>query len=187
MIEIRTLALAAVCSIIAGVGCTGDAVAQVSCDSAAIVEKLPSLPNGCQKERISASGNERPTTVWARRSVGDAWQDQVINKYGERFARWDYAACAREECVPATLPGFTRCTFSGFPCATSIHFEGILEISREEVREMQRLLSRRGFPTKVDGKFGEKTSKQLARWQRSEGLTDDGLPTRANLEKLRRG
>ncbi len=187
MKKIRKLVLLAVSSAISVAVCGSVAVAQDTCGSSAIVEKLPSLPNGCQKERISASGNERPTTLWARRSVGDAWQDQVITKYGERFARWDYAACAREECVPATLPGFTRCTFSGFPCATRLHFEGGFEISREEVREMQRLLSRYGFRTKVDGKFGEKTSNQLARWQRSKGLTDDGLPSKANLDRLRRG
>lgn len=173
------------------VGCAGIALlaggaarAETACDDANIVHKLPKLPDGCQSERISASGNQRPTLYWAQKSTEDHWQDQVINKYGERFSRWDYAACAKTECGPSALVGFSRCTYSGFPCATKP--DSMSELSRDEIREMQRLLTHKGFRTKADGKFGEKTHAALQQWQRSQKLTDDGLPTHANLEALRK-
>lgn len=174
-----------------GIALTGllvavEAHAQVSCDSPSVAERLPKLPNGCQKERISAAGHERPTMIWAQRSAADTWQDQVLTKYGERFARWGLAACARQECVPAAIPGFTRCTLTGFPCATRPQLEGVLELSKGEVEEMQRLLNRFGYDVEVDGAFGGKTAYALERWQRSRKLVPDGLPTRENLEKLRK-
>ena len=49
------------------------------------------------------------------------------------------------------------------------------------------LLSKLGFyKGAADGKFGERTSDALQRWQRSKKLDEDGLPTRDNLEKLRK-
>lgn len=166
---------------------TAPTYAQVSCDSPKIVDKLPKLPDGCQKERISAAGNERPTFFWARRSVEDHWQDQVLNKYGERFAVPTNAACVRQECVPSAIPGFTRCTFSGFPCASKPYLEDVLEISKEETKEMQRLLTRQGFRVEIDGLFGEETHGALKAWQKSKHLAVNGLPTRENLELLRKG
>lgn len=148
---------------ISGLLAAVEAQAQVSCDSPSVVERLPKLPNGCQKERISAAGHERPTMFWAQRSAADTWQDQVLTKYGERFARWEFAACARQECVPAAIPGFTRCTLTGFPCATRPHLDDVLELSRAEVEEMQRLLVRFGYDIETDGVFGGKTAYALER------------------------
>jgi hypothetical protein len=153
------------------------------CDDPKIVERLPSLPNGCQKESISSSGNQRPTQMWASNSAEEHWRDQVLNKYGERFARWSNAACAKTECAPSSLAGFTRCTYSGYPCATKPYFDEAL--TRREIREMQRLLTRNGYSTKVDGLFGEKTHQALQRWQRSRNLPDEGLPTREAFDALR--
>lgn len=161
--------------------------AGMTCDDPRITEKLPKLPDGCQKERISSSGNQRPTILWARRSVEDHWQDEVINKYGERFADPANAACAKQECGPSTIAGFSRCTFSGFPCATTPYLDDILELSRNEVMEMQRLLTRHGFPVVEDGRFGAKTHDALVDWQKSRNMAEDGQPTKENLERLRKG
>ncbi len=164
------------------------AQAQISCDDPKIVEKLPKLPDGCQKERITASGSQRPSLGWANRSAENAWKDQSLTKFGERFITWSNSACAKQECVPGALAGFKRCTYSGFPCARKPVFEDVYELSSSEIQELQRLLSKYGFyRASADGKFGERTSEALQRWQRSKRLTDDGLPTRDNLEKLRKG
>lgn len=169
----------------------GGAAAQVPCDHHGVAYHLPRLPEGCQHERISAAGHERPTRIWALNSAGDSWQDQVLTKYGERFTRWEYAACAKTECVPAAVPGFTRCTLTGYPCASPPTFHPnppvTAELSYIEVQEMQRLLGAYGFHVVVDGVFGGQTSNALRRWQRSRGVYPDGLPSRANLELLRRG
>lgn len=184
-IELRTALLAASIAII-GIPGAEPVYAGVNCDDAAIVDKLPKLPNGCQRERISAAGNQRPSFFWARKSVEDHWQDQVINKFGERFADPAYAACAKQECGPSTIAGFTRCTFSGFPCATKPYIEDLLELSTNEIAEMQRLLNKHGPNVVVDGKFGSKTHDALMQWQQKNGLEADGLPTKVNLERLRK-
>jgi hypothetical protein len=153
------------------------------CDEPSVADRLPKPPDGCQREFISASGNQRPTMTWAQKSAEDHWQDQVLNKYGERFGRWTYAACPKVDCGPASIAGFARCTYGGYPCATKPYVES--ELGRDEIREMQRLLKKHGFATKIDGVFGPNTHEALRRWQRSEKLGDDGLPTRYNLERLR--
>lgn len=164
------------------------AYAQISCEDPKIVDKLPKLPDGCQKERITASGNQRVGLRWANSSAENAWKDQTLTKFGERFITWANAACPKEECVPGALAGFKRCTYSGFPCAHKPVFgEGVYELSTSEIQEMQRLLTKYGYRQGTDGKFGEKTSEALQKWQRSKKITDDGLPTRENLDKLRKG
>lgn len=183
---VSAIAVAAV-YFVGSLAVTPQAIAEISCDDPKIVDRLPKLPGGCQKERISASGNQRPSFFWARKSVEDHWQDQVINKYGERFAQPAKAACARQECGPSAIPGFTRCTLSGYPCATTPYLWDVIELNRAEVEELQQLLTRASFPCKVDGKFGEKTHSALQRWQRSRNLPDDGRPTMQNLERLRKG
>ncbi len=186
LLKFKPITLLALLSLTWG-GAMPGARADIACDQRSFHDRLPPPPNGCHREKISASGDERPTTIWARRSVADAWKDQVITKFGERFARWDNAACAREECVPATLPGFTRCTFTGYACAERQYLDDAYEISRADVRDMQRLLNRYGYDVPVDGKFGGRTAEALERWQRSRRLTINPTPTRANLEMLRRG
>lgn len=171
------------------VGATFDArdsaLAQAGCDDPKIIEKLPS---NCQKERISAAGNQRPTTFWALSSARDHWQDQVLNKYGERYARWRRSACLREECVPASLGGFKRCTLTGYPCLTKPKAGEFVALSRDEIRRMQKYLNRFGARPRLvsDGRFGPKTASALEAWQRRAGFEVDGLPTRENFERLRR-
>ncbi len=110
----------------------------------------------------------------------------MINKFGERFADPEKAACPKQECGPSTIAGFTRCTFSGYPCATKPDIGGLLDLTSDEIAEMQRLLTKHGFTVDDDGRFGAKTHDALAKWQRKNGLTDDGLPTKENLERLRK-
>jgi hypothetical protein len=162
------------------------AQADMTCDDDSIVSKLPKPPNGCQTERVSASGNQRPTLYWARKSVEDHWQDQVINKFGERYADPEHAACARQECSPSTIPGFTRCSYSGYPCVRKPDLADVLELNSEEIEEMQTLLTRQGFKVVADGKFGARTHDALQSWQQSKSLPDDGRPTKEILERLRK-
>jgi hypothetical protein len=162
------------------------AQAQVQCDDPNIVS---SLPETCQTERISASGNQRPTIGWALGSARDHWQDQVLTKYGERYGRWSQAACAKQECVPASLGGFMRCTLTGFPCVTKPKLLPPPEfgLSRREIREMQRLLNQLVPKSRlrIDGRFGPKTAAALEHWQRKNDFAADGLPNQTNLQRLR--
>lgn len=160
--------------------------AQSLCGDTDVVDQLPSLPslpNGCHRERVTASGNQRPSFTWAQKSAQDHWQDQVITKFGERYSVWSKAACAKKECVPSAIAGFKRCTYSGFPCANKPQFDSSL--SSANIREIQRLLSSLGFPLQVDGIFGPKTTTALQNWQRKKGLQPDGLPSTGNLQMLR--
>lgn len=161
--------------------------AQISCEDAKIVDRLPQLPNGCQKERIQASGNLSYGVLRSAQSLAEkAWKREVITKYGERFQKWDFAACAKQECVPGALAGSSRCTYSGFPCATRPYLVGVAELSKAEIEEVQRLLSRAGYAVKADGSWGEKSSSALIKWQKKNRLPEDGLPSRENLDKLRK-
>lgn len=183
---VRNLALVLSATVVlAAVGAQQEAAGQVSCDDGRVAERLPKPPNGCHSERVTASGNQRPTIAWAQRSAEDAWKDQVLTKFGERFRVYANAACAKQECVPGAITGMYRCTFSGFPCAVRPSIPGTLELSASEVEEMQRLLGQKGFKVTVDGKLGPKTQQALERWQRREKLVVDGQATRANLSKLR--
>lgn len=159
-------------------------LAQVSCEDPEVIKELP---KNCQRERISASGNQRPTRLWALGSARDHWQDQALTKYGERYARWRRAACLKEECIPSSLGGFKRCTLSGFPCITKPVLQNVTELTMAELKEMQRRLNRAGIlpRLKVDGKFGPKTSLAIERWQRRNGYPIDGMASRKNLKRLR--
>ncbi|MEO1204715.1 MAG: peptidoglycan-binding domain-containing protein [Pseudomonadota bacterium] len=182
--------LKALC-ISAAVGCliftmpARPAHSQIACDDPNIADNLPSQ---CRSELISASGNQRPSMRWALQSARDHWQDEVLNKYGERYARWRRAACLKRECVPASLGGFTRCTLSGFPCITKPTVGQVTTLTPVEIREMQQLLNSAGIrpKIKVDGKFGPKSIASMERWQRRNNHPVDGLPSKKNLMLLRR-
>lgn len=168
--------------------------ADVSCSSPDYVASLPAPPDGCHRVEITASGNERPTKIWARTSGLEHWRDQVINKYGERFAIWGKSACRKAECVPGAISGMTRCTYSAYPCsvkppliqASDTPDPDTETLSKDDILEMQRLLLKAGYTLKVDGLFGPKTERALGKWQRIRKFDDDGLPTMRNLELLRK-
>ena len=166
------------------------------CGSREVEEALPRLPAGCHRERITAAGGLsfgilQSADYLARR----AWQGQVIDKFGERFQRWEFAACRVVECGPGALSGTTRCTYSGFACSPDVDTRVLDDLKKssaersletDEVRELQRLLKRAGYSIAEDGKFGEATSEALIKWQHRAGVREKGLPTPIVLELLRR-
>ena len=54
-----------------------------------------------------------------------------------------------------------------------------------DVRVLQDYLTRAGFRTKVDGKFGRATAKRVRRWERSAELKADARLTRPDARRLR--
>ena len=60
------------------------------------------------------------------------------------------------------------------------------ELTIQEVREMQRYLSRAGYNVHADGIFGDESRDALSAWERRAGLPDNGYPTYEMLERLRR-
>ena len=147
--------------------------------------RMGKLPDGCQKERISATGSLRFLgDKAARNSAESAWKREVLNKYGERFTVWDNAACATTECTPGSIAGSKRCSYSGVPCAKAM-VEGGAELSTADIIEMQKLLGRLGYRVTADGKFGPGSSEALKRWQRANKIDEDGLPSKGNLDALR--
>jgi len=160
---------------------SGSAFAQTCNDP-----RIGKLPDGCQKERISATGSLRFLgDNAARKSAEAAWKREVLNKYGERFTVWDNSACPQTECTPGSITGSKRCSYSGYPCAKAL-VEGGADLSVAEITEIQRLLVRLGYPVSTDGKFGPNSSEALKRWQRANKLDEDGLPSKENLEALRK-
>ncbi len=60
-------------------------------------------------------------------------------------------------------------------------------VDRNVVREIQQLLAKRGFDAgQPDGSMGPRTSRAIAEYQKSAGLTADGLPTLELLDLLRK-
>lgn len=172
----------------------------------------PRLPEGCQRERITAAGEQTLGVVRGKHYLArKSWQRQVIDKYGERFQRWDKAACQTVECGPGSISGYSRCTYSAFPCAPDVNSRDVDDLRRvrsvgpspeyyerheeerravrelgpDEIAEMQRILRREGYSVSVDGQFGEQTSEALISWQRRAGVRADGEATMRNLELLK--
>ena len=59
-------------------------------------------------------------------------------------------------------------------------------LSRSEKRELQRLLTARGFDTQgVDGLVGKNTISAIRAFQRSAGMTPNGHPSVELLTRLR--
>ncbi len=56
--------------------------------------------------------------------------------------------------------------------------------SRGDVRELQALLTQAGFSAKVDGRYGSGTASAVAAYQRSRGLTADGVAGPATIGAL---
>ncbi|SRR6266545_4198772 len=54
-------------------------------------------------------------------------------------------------------------------------FEGTSPELRDEVKELQRLLNQDGFQLTVDGLFGRDTETAVKRFQRDQGIDDDGI------------
>jgi hypothetical protein len=184
--------------------------AESACDSPDVSRFLP---EACQRELITSSGELSYNVIRSAKYLGQkAWQRQVLQKYGERFQRWDLAACPKVECVPGALAGSSRCNYSGFPCSPDVDVRQLAdlvknqegyrdegrydrvrrerefqrELSRDEVLELQALLNRAGFRIQADGDFGEQTSRALLQWQARAGVPQDGLNSFENLDRLRR-
>ena len=85
------------------------------------------------------------------------------------------------------MSGFTRSTLSGYPWVTKPELQASFDLSFAEIEEMQKRLNRlvKNANLAVDGKLGSKKPRALEDWQRANGQTIDGGPTRQNLEKLR--
>jgi peptidoglycan hydrolase-like protein with peptidoglycan-binding domain len=109
------------------------------------------------------------------------------------------------------MSGSHRCTYSGFPCASDADKTAIealntqqiaapepdrgaaldgrardRELTGDEIRELQELLSRAGYRVGRDGLLGGQTQKALASWRRRMGLPGDGTANLNILEELRR-
>lgn len=178
----------------------GGAQAEDSCD----VKKYSGPPDGCHDELITASGRLRPfenAFPSARESAKKAWERQALTKFGERFKQWSTAACAKTECVPGSIAGMKRCTYSGYACSANKQLApetaGSVEpLNESEIREMQRLLRKAGIrrvrldsgrkEVKVDGEYGPVTSAAMAEYIERYDIDDSKLTERDLLELLRK-
>ncbi len=117
--------------------------AETACESKSVLDYLPPLPRGCQKQRISATGGMTYGVVLsAGGRAKRAWRRQVLFFFGERYLDWEKAACKKVLCVRATFAGSRRCTYSAFPCASDADPEALAalstrQIAPEEVRSRQ--------------------------------------------------
>lgn len=75
---------------------------------------------------------------------------------------------------------------AGLPKIQSSWPRGDRALTGDERREMQRLLTRKGFDTKgIDGKIGPLTIAAVRQFQRAQGLVPDGYPSLRILTRLR--
>jgi hypothetical protein len=165
--------------------------AEVLCKTDQAKDYLPPLPRGCHKERITASGELSFGILRTAEGLGlRAWQRQVVSLYGERYQDWGSAACKHVVCLRASMAASRRCTFSAFPCSNDVDKRQVEALNVQEttpprkpadsepltaseIREMQQLLFRAGYPVRVDGIFDERTKAALASWQRRAGVAKD--------------
>ncbi len=176
------------------------AQAQDTCD----VQQYAGPPDGCHGELISAAGRLRPfenAFPSARVSARKAWERQALTKFGERFKQWSTAACAKTECVPGSIAGMKRCTYSGYACSANKQLAEDSGSSGEpldasEIRELQRLLRRAGIKNvrvgrsrrivKVDGEYGPVTAAAMAEYIERYDVDDSDLSERDLLGILRK-
>ena len=108
--------------------------AETACESEAAREYLPPLPRGCQKQRISATGE---MTFGVLQSPGrlarKAWERQVLFFFGERYLDWEKAACKKVFCVRASFQGSRRCNYTAFPCASDADPAALAALSTRQV------------------------------------------------------
>ena len=61
------------------------------------------------------------------------------------------------------------------------------KLSKKEIKEIQELLIDLGFaPGPVDGKYGSRTAQAVKAFQRSQGITQNGILDQGLLKLLRR-
>lgn len=157
-------------------------------------------PNGCQRERIEASGRQRPFDDFfpsAKQSAQKSWERQALTKFGERFKSWSNAVCTKVECVKGSIAGMRRCTYSGYACVHNPSAEAGVEINGlrpRQVRRLQTLLRRarvrrvyvrgRRQIVKVDGMWGPVTQAAIAVWLERENMDDTNMTERDVLAAL---
>lgn len=65
--------------------------------------------------------------------------------------------------------------------------DGVRPISRDEIKEVQRLLAQRGYPVgEIDGLLGSRTRAAVREAQKKNGLKADGFPRERLIKLLRR-
>ena len=170
----------------------------VNCSDPKVLDKLPST---CKREIVSADGSARPFGWGSTRSAVTNWQREVQRKFGNEFVTWENAACGtitRSAGGIGAIGGtLKRDTAAGYPCSkpdkVAVTFETTEKgkpLTSGQVRELQRLLTKAGFKTSVDGLWGKGTLTALQGWQRSKGLTvapDDVNPDISVLEAVKAG
>jgi hypothetical protein len=177
--------------------------AETACGSAAVLDYLPPLPRGCQRQRIEATGGlSFGIVLSAGGKARKAWERQALTFFGERYGDWKKAACKKVYCVHASFAGSRRCIYSGFPCASDMDRDALealstrelapkvrpradRELTAPEVKEMQEFLARAGYRVWIDGIFGDQTQRALVRWQRRRNLPGNGAAKLESLEQLR--
>jgi hypothetical protein len=203
-------------SILIGIFClaafsiaTNDAAHGQSKPIGCTVERYAFPPTGCQRERLEASGRQRPFIDFfpsARVSARRAWEREALTKFGERFKDWKNAVCTREECVKGSVSGLKRCIFSGYSCVQNPRVIGEAvsddpnhagpSLTRREIRHLQRLLRRQGYRRvrvrgalrrlEVDGAWGDITRTAVALWLERAGVDDAAITDRDVYNALRR-
>ncbi|WP_280568557.1 lytic murein transglycosylase [Chromohalobacter sp. 296-RDG] len=143
------------------------------------------------------------------RHSSDEWRSQGVRARGDAWPSFDEASVIAPAGArgPAFMVGFNFRVIMRYNASTSYALavamlaeriaggDGIqgdwprdLEpLSRTQIKEMQRRLNALGFSTggAPDGIVGPNTRGGLREFQRSHGMTPDGFPTHALLDRLR--
>jgi hypothetical protein len=194
----RLLGLSAAAAVFLAVGGSMAVAEELNCFDREIREKLPSV---CKREQITASGNQ--AIFFPRGSAVTAWQKEVRSKFGEEYLDFKKSACGVITCSQAAIGPIgkisKRCTATGFPCKEEPKFATYdkpldpklfgEKLHRSGIRDLQDYLKDKGFYRgKVDGIWGEESSKAAQHYQREKGLSpiigNDEDPTVGLYEQI---
>jgi hypothetical protein len=166
----------------------------LNCSDPKVSDKLP---KNCKKDLITADGSARPFGWGSTRSAVTNWQREVQRKFGNEFVTWDNAACGtitRSAGGIGVVGGtLKRDTASGYPCTKrdvlSVTTVPGKQLTTDQIKELQTLLTKAGFKTAADGRWGKGTLTALQSWQKSKGqspIADDAFPDINVLEALKK-
>ena len=119
---------------------SASAIAAPLCEGppSAVAPFLPDLPKGCQRDRVSVTGELSFNLFRTAAGLAEsAWEREVFTKFGERFHNLAFAACKNISCVRGAVSGTERCTVTAYPCASDMDASQREQVARLATMDAQ--------------------------------------------------
>ena len=102
--------------------CAALCLAVTAADAKSRRAPAPAKDDRCKSEALQGAGAAAIRISKAERNAVKAWQQEVINRYGERYMNFDNARVVDRHCDPARVGGtmgpfsLKRCVVVAHPC-----------------------------------------------------------------------